>query len=128
MKYFRLRKGTDIVQVLADEGITPDTEAYSVAEVVEVLKSLFADQHVLRQPERGGETVTAGVSRPDDSDGYRVMVQAPGESFWLTSRLVFAGNANGVAYQDFPALISDAVETASAMLRAWDEHGGQLAG
>jgi hypothetical protein len=125
MKYFRIREGTGIEQVLADEEITPGDGAYSAAEVTEVLKALFADQQVLRQPRRGGERVTAGVSRPQDSDGYRVLVQAPGQDFWLASKLVFAGNANGVAYRDFPELIEDAVRIANAMLRAWDRHGAQ---
>ena len=102
---------------LEDHGIFPDGE-YDVAALVDVLKELFsAGVHF---PQQDGATVTAGISRPEDSDGYRVLIAAPGQDFWLASRLIFAGNANGVAYDGFMPSATEAVDIANAMLHAWN--------
>lgn len=102
---------------LEDNGISPDDE-YDVAALVDTLKELFSTG--VHFPRQDGVTVTAGISRPEDSNGYRILIEAPGQKFWLASRLIFAGNANGVAYDDFMSSATEAVDIANAMLHAWN--------
>jgi hypothetical protein len=103
---------------LEDQGIEPDGGPYDVATVVDALKALFSTG--VHFPQQDGELVTAGISRPENSDGYRVLIDMPGHPFWLASRLIFTGNANGVAYEDFIPAFTEAVDVANAMLHAWN--------
>jgi len=108
--------------------VTPDG-AYPVRDVVTVLKAAFADPGIVRpatRPVTGAdpEPVDASVSLHADEgdgtpDGYRVLVAAPGEDYWLASRLIRpAGPVTGA---DLECAVAEAVTIASAMLHSWDD-------
>ncbi len=105
--------------------------AYQVRDIVTVLKAAFADPGVVRPATRlvngaGAvpEPVTASVSLHADEgdgnpDGFRVLVAAYGEDYWLASRLIRpAGPAIG---GDLECILADAVAIANAMLHSWDD-------
>lgn len=103
----------DIGELLDSHAIADDNAAYEVADVVEVLKELFAGYVSIP------EGTWAGCSRHQDSDGYFVVVQVPGQQFFLCSKVHYPGNANGVAYSDFRAEIGLALADANHMLDSW---------
>lgn len=103
--------------------------AYRAIDVVTVLKAAFADQGVVRPATRivmgaGPEPVDVSVSLHADEgdgspDGYRVLVAAYGEDYWLASRLIRP--AVLVTAEDLEGALDDAVAIANAMLHSWDD-------
>jgi len=105
-----------VFEYLESEGVTPD-RTYDICDLVGVLKEIVSTEITYPEGYTAGDI---GVSRPDDSEGYRVMVRPrPDAEFWLTSKLFFPGNANGITYADMLIEIGRVADTASWLLAQW---------
>lgn len=119
MPEFTVRPG-GAVPWLEDQGYQID-DTFDMCSLVNILKDAASEQLIV-YPD-GYTPDDLGVSRPEDSDGYRVMVRPGGtnggKEFWLASKLIFPGNANGLVYDDVLAEINRVAVTATWLLSQW---------
>ncbi len=108
--------------------VSPDA-AYQVSDIVTVLKAAFADPGAVRPAPRivkgtDPEPVEVSVSLHADEgdgtpDGYRMLVAAPGQDYWLASRLIRpAGPVTAEGLEDAPG---EVLAIANAILHSWDD-------